>query len=42
LTRASYCHEYVGEKVQGYEELLLPVSEMRKNKKKSLQLGLAL
>lgn len=42
LTRASYCHEYVGEKVEGYEELLLSVGDMRKNKKKSLQLGLSL
>lgn len=31
LTRTSYCHEYVGEPVEGYENLLLPISEMRKN-----------
>jgi len=27
--RASYCHEYIGESVTGYEELLLPINEMR-------------
>lgn len=35
LTRASYCHEYIGEPIGGYEELLLPVKEMR-NKVKLL------
>jgi energy-coupling factor transporter ATP-binding protein EcfA2 len=30
LERASYCHEYIGESISGYEELLLPISEMRK------------
>ena len=29
LERASYCHEYIGESISGYEELLLPISEMR-------------
>jgi hypothetical protein len=28
-TRASYCHEYIGESISGYEELLLPINEMR-------------
>lgn len=27
--RISYCHEYVGEFISGYEELLLPINEMR-------------
>jgi GNAT superfamily N-acetyltransferase len=27
--RASYCHEYIGESISGYEELLLPINEMR-------------
>lgn len=27
--RASYCHEYIGESISGYEDLLLPISEMR-------------
>lgn len=31
-TRASYCHEYIGEKISGYEEILLPIINMRKNK----------
>ena len=31
--RISYCHEYVGESVSGYEDLLLPINEMRQNKK---------
>jgi len=30
LERASYCHEYIGESISGYEELLLPIGEMRK------------
>jgi energy-coupling factor transporter ATP-binding protein EcfA2 len=30
LERASYCHEYIGESISGYEELLLPIKEMRK------------
>ena len=30
LTRVSYSHEYIGESVIGYEELLLPINEMRK------------
>ena len=27
--RASYCHEYIGESISGYEELLLPINELR-------------
>jgi len=34
LCRVSYCHEYVGDPVGGFENLLLPVGEMRKNKSK--------
>lgn len=30
LERVSYCHEYIGEAISGYEELLLPIGEMRK------------
>jgi hypothetical protein len=29
LERASYCHEYIGESISGYEDLLLPINEMR-------------
>lgn len=29
--RASYCHEYVGNSIEGYDELLQPISEMRNN-----------
>ena len=32
-TRASFCHEYIGEPVYGYEELLKPVNQMRNDKK---------
>lgn len=32
VERSSYCHEYIGEPISGYEELILPISEMRKNK----------
>jgi ABC-type lipoprotein export system ATPase subunit len=42
LSRASYCHEYVGVGLSGYEELLLPIKEMRDNKKKTIQLDLEL
>ncbi len=30
LERASYCNEYIGESISGYEDLLLPINEMRK------------
>lgn len=33
LSRASYCHEYIGEGISGYEELLKPIKEMREAKK---------
>ena len=33
LSRASYCYEYVGEGVSGYEDILRPIKEMRINKK---------
>ena len=36
LQRASYCHEYVGEGLSGYEELLKPIKEMRNNNKLEL------
>ena len=36
LERASYCHEYIGEGIGGYEELLLPIKEMREYKSLTL------
>jgi ABC-type lipoprotein export system ATPase subunit/GNAT superfamily N-acetyltransferase len=30
LERLSYSHEYIGDPISGYEELLLPISEMRR------------
>ena len=33
LSRASYCHEYIGESISGYEDLLLPIGEMRSKNK---------
>ena len=42
LSRASYCHEYIGEGLSGYENLLLPIAEMRKNKKELSQLKIEL
>ncbi len=30
--RPSYCHEYIGEPIFGYEELLLPIEELRTKK----------
>ena len=38
LERVSYCHEYVGEGLSGYEELLKPIKEMRDNNKLKLEL----
>lgn len=38
LERASYCHEYIGESISGYSELLKPIKEMRKNKELKLEL----
>lgn len=32
LSRASYCYEYIGEAISGYEELTLPIKEMRNGK----------
>jgi hypothetical protein len=29
LTRISYSHEYIGESIIGFEDLLLPINEMR-------------
>jgi GNAT superfamily N-acetyltransferase len=40
VARISYAHEYIGEPISGYEELLLPVDIMRKNKKKGTTLSL--
>jgi len=34
--RKSYCHEYIGESISGYEELLLPINEMRNKNKITL------
>ena len=38
LERASYCHEYVGDSISGYSELLKPIKEMRNNNKLKLEL----
>ena len=35
-TRPSYCYEYVGQSINGYKELLLPISEMRSKNKITL------
>jgi len=36
LVRTSYCHEYIGKGVDGYEELLKPIKEMREAKSLTL------
>lgn len=33
LERKSYCYKYCGEKISGYEDLLLPINELRNNKR---------
>jgi energy-coupling factor transporter ATP-binding protein EcfA2 len=30
LVRTSFCHEYIGQAIEGYENLLLPINELRK------------
>jgi len=35
-TRASYCYEYIGEEISGYEDLLKPIKEMREAKSLTL------
>ena len=32
LQRVSYCKEYVGDKIDGYQELMRPIGELRKEK----------
>jgi hypothetical protein len=34
--RASFCHEYIGEEISGYRELLKPIKEMRADKSLTL------
>lgn len=36
----SYCHEYIGDKIKGYEDLLLPIDIMRDKKMNEFQLKL--
>jgi len=38
LRRISYCKEYVGPPIYGYEHLLKPIGELREEKKKARQL----
>jgi GNAT superfamily N-acetyltransferase len=38
LSRPSYCHEYIGDPISGYEDLLLPINEMRKNKNNEISI----
>ena len=32
LQRVSYCKEYIGEKIDGFQDLMKPIGELRKNK----------
>jgi hypothetical protein len=38
--RLSYCHEYIGDCITGYDDLLLPINEMRLKKLNQIQLTL--
>lgn len=41
LMRVSYCKEYIGDKIDGYQEIMKPIQEMRKNKEnKYIELSL--
>jgi len=33
LQRVSYCKEYIGDKINGFQDILRPIGEMRKEKK---------
>jgi hypothetical protein len=33
LQRVSYCKEYVGDKIDGYQNILRPIGDMRKEKR---------
>ena len=32
LTRVSYCKEYIGDKIYGFQDILRPIGDMRKEK----------
>ena len=32
LSRKSYCYEYIGDKIDGFQDILRPIGDMRKNK----------
>ena len=34
LTRVSYCKEYIGDKIDGFQDMLRPIGELRKEKEK--------
>ena len=34
LTRVSYCKEYIGDKIDGFQDMLKPIGELRKEKEK--------
>ena len=38
--RVSYCHEYIGNPVEGYKDLLLPINEIRKIKQHKNQISM--
>lgn len=40
LARTSYCHKYVGEPIYGYENILKPIAQMRRDKSLEGQLSL--
>lgn len=40
LTRPSYCHHYIGDAIYGFEDLLLPIDEIRKRNANKGQLTL--
>lgn len=42
LQRMSYCFKYVGEAIYGYEDLLLPIKELREKKKEKKIIQLTL
>ena len=35
LERVSYCKEYIGDRIDGYQDMLRPIGEMRKEKKRN-------
>lgn len=41
LTRPSYCYKYVGSPISGYENLIMPIKQIKYNRENENQLFLS-